>query len=236
MKNLHLFVIKGLLVAFSFTMFISCDEGSLEIPYYEFSRISKYERDSLKTFVTYGVNDRLSGYEIYIHDSLAYKSTVQYSYTTINCVIDDVLYNVQLSNTRGGLRAENMNAFASSGSRLYYVEYEYDDEGRLWRARLDGIDTKSIYSHYKYEGNTIIIDDAGTEYRLSLSSEENLGYVCNVLDYAEAPITSKYIINPDLYFLNIYGAPIEKLPYGHAVTRCNNGKNLSRVGKYFYEY
>ena len=230
------FFTKSILFAFICIMFAGCDEASIEIPYYSFSRIAKYERDSLRTTLSYGSDSRLSEYVMYVNDSLICNVYVRYTPSFINCIINDYVYNIQLSNTLGGARAESIEVTSLSGSKLHTIVYEYDDDGRLWRARLDGVDTRPIYNHYKYEGNTIIIDDAGSEYRLELSSEDNLGYVCNVLDYADAPITSKYIINPDLYFLNIYGAPVGKLPYGHIVTRCNNNKNLSRVGKYHYEY
>ena len=237
MKNMYAFFAKSILIAFACVMFAGCDDASLEIPYYQFSRITKYERDSIRTTMSYNDDNRLSEYGMYVNDSLTCKVNVRYTPSSIICVINDYVYNIQLSSTLGGSRAESILVTSLSGSRLQYIEYEYDGEGRLWRARLDGVDPwHPIYNHYRYEGDTIIIDDAGTEYRLELSTEENSGYVCNVLDYAEAPMTSQYVINPDLYFLNIYGAPIGKLPYGHVVTRCNNNKNLSRVGKYHYEY
>ena len=236
MKKMYLFCVRSLFVALVSVVLTGCGEQSLEIPYFKFANVSKYERDSIKTIVSYD-RERVSEYNMYVSDSLVRKISVIYSLGSIHCVTDDVAYEISLSNTRGGMRAESINVTTVNGNaRLYYIEYEYDDEGRLWRARLDGVDTHPIYNHYRYEGNTIIIDDAGTEYRVELSSEKNLGYVCNVLDYANAPITSKYIINPDLYFLNIYGAPVDRLPYGYDVTYTNNSSNLSRVGKYYYEY
>ena len=236
MKKKKLFFIKSLLIVFACISIISCDEKSLEITYYPFSRVVNCKRDTLKTIMAYGNDNRLSKFNVYVHDTIVDSSYVKYTSSTINCVINDIAYSIQLSNTLGGVRAEFINATTLSGSRLFYIEYSYDDAGRLCKARLDGVDTKPIYNHYIYEGNTIIIDDAGTEYRLELSSDDNLGYVCNVLDYASAPITSQYIINSDLYFLNIYGTPVGKLPYGYKVERCNNNLNLSRVGKYYYEY
>ena len=236
MKKKYLFIVKSLSVFFACIIFFSCEEKSIEVPYFQFSLVSKCERDSIKTIMTYNHDNRLSEFNMYLFDSFVCSTNVNYNAGTIQCVIKDVFYRIQLSNTRGGIRAESVTASLLNGSRLYYIEYEYDEEeGRLWRARLDGVDTQSIYNHYVYEGNTIIIDDAGIEYRLNLSSEENTGYVCNVLDYAGAPITSQYIINPDLYFLNIYGTPIKNLPSGQEIKRYSN-KNLSQVGKYYYEY
>ena len=235
MKKTYLFI-KSLLVIVACISLFSCEEKSIEIPYYPFSHVSICERDSIKTIMSYGLDNRLSGYDIYMHDSYLCRASIKYTASSIYCVIDDLAYNIQLFNTRGGLRAENIRVSTLSGSLLYYLTYEYDDEGRVWRVRLDGVGYKSIYNHYTYEGNTIIIDDAGIEYRLELSSEENTGYVCNVLDCAEAPITSQYVINPYLYFLNIYGTPIKNLPSKHEVKRYSN-KNVSHVGeKYYFEY
>ena len=236
MKRKYLFIVKSLSLAFMFITLVGCDEKSIEVPFVEIAQVSKFERDSVKTIMNYN-NDRLSNYDIYVCDSLVNEVIVRYSAGSISCVLNDVAYNIKLSNTRGAIRAESIDATTLSGARLYSVVYDYYIDGRLKMARLDGVDPKEpIFNNYRYEANTIIIDDAGTDYILELSSEKNLGNVCNVLDYANAPYTSKYIINPDLYFLNIYGVPVEQLPLGQTVSRCNNNKNLSRVGKYYYEY
>jgi hypothetical protein len=78
-----------------------------------------------------------------------------------------------------------------------------------------------------------IQEAGGRQYSIDLSNEENTGYVCNVFGYVNAPLTNQYVINPDLYFLNIYGKPIDKLPGGHEIVR--SGKTL-RVGTHIYEY
>jgi len=230
------FFIKGLVLVVACIIFNSCEEQSQEIEYFPFTQVSKCERDSIRTNLAYNSDDRLSGFSTYVFDSYVFSGNVRYSSGSIYCTVGEVAYSIQLSNTRGGIRAESIKVTTLSGSLLYFLEYAYHEDGRLKMARLDGVDPyQPIFCNYKYEGNTIIIDDAGTEYRLELSSEENSGYVCNVLDYAEAPITSQYIINPDLYFLNIYGTPIKYLPVGHEVKRYSN-KALSRVGRYSYEY
>ena len=235
MKTVYLFFAKSLLFFFIGVMFVSCGEVSLEIPYYQFAQVSKYEKDSLRTHMRYN-NEGLSGYDVYIHDSHVSSSSVRYSSGKIYCEINGISYDIKLSNTRGGIRAESVSATNSSGARLYDVEYWYDDLGRLEKARVDGVASIPGYMHYEYEGNTIIIDDFGVEYRLELSSNENKGYVCNVLDYADAHFTSNYVINPNLYFLNIYGTPIDKLPHGHQVMHSDDNSRLVSVGKYSYEY
>lgn len=234
MKKVGLFLTKSMFAAMVCTVFVGCDESSLEIPYYEFSHVSKCERDSVKMLMTYG-SQGLSEYSLYVNDDPVCQSIVRYSSSKIFCTIQDVSYDIQLANTRGGTRIESVLATVDK-ARLYNVVYRYDTEGRLVQADIEGVADEVVYTRYWYEENAIRIDDVGTEYRIDLSSDRNLGYVCNVLDYAGAPYTSKYVINPDLYFLNIYGTPIERLPYGFEIERCNNNQKLSRVGKYFYEY
>jgi hypothetical protein len=232
MKKINLLFIKSLLVAIVCVVFIGCDESSIEIPYYPLSQVSKCERDSVKTLMTYG-NQGVSEYSLFVYDALVSKANVKYSSSNIHCILKGISYDMQLANTTGGTRVEKVSA-TLGGVQLYIVLYFYDESGRLKEARIEGVNTNPVITRYKYEENAIIINDVGTEYRIDLSSEDNVGYVCNVLDYANAPYTSNYVINPDLYFLNIYGTPVSKLPYGHEVS-FNQGK-LSRVGKYYYEY
>ena len=235
MKSMRLLFTKGLLVLFAGVVFMSCEEASLEIPYYHFSKVTKYEKDSLRTHIAYG-DKGLSEYKVYINDIHTYTSSVRHSPGKIYCVIDGVAYDIQLSNTKGGTRAESVRAINEhNGARLYYVEYEYNEQGRLWRARIDGVQDTPVFVHYWYENNSVVIDDVGKEYRVELSTEKNKGYVCNVMDYSNATYTCKYVVNPHLYFLNIYGAPIETLPSGRDVEYDSND-NLSRVGNYYYEY
>jgi len=237
MSKVHLFFTRSLCLFIISLIIVSCNEASEPIPYVPIAKVSGYEKDSVRAHMRYG-NLGLSTYDMYINDSHVSSSDVKYSPGSIYCVINGIAYSIKLSNSRGGVRAESVNATTTEGSRLFYVEYWYDSLGRLDMARVDGVAEKPAYCHYSYEANSIIIDDFGTEYKLDLSSEENIGYVCNVIDYSGAPLTSTYIINPNLYFLNIYGTPSEKLPKGHTVTRSGSGDNmrLSRVGRYYYEY
>jgi len=82
-------------------------------------------------------------------------------------------------------------------------------------------------------------------YTLRLAPEKlrNTGYVCNVLRAVGAPLTNQYALNPDLYYLGIYGTPVKLLP--DAIIERNiyrDGEGdlhsvYSRVGSdyYFYE-
>ena len=234
MKSMRLCFLRSFMVLFIGIAFVSCDEPTLEIPFFQISQVSVYEKGPVRTHMTYGYRG-LSEYQVYIDDSHACTSTVKYSSGNIYCVINDVAYDIKLSNTKGGTRAENITATnTKTGGRLYYVEYEYDDLGRIWRARIDGIGDRPAYTHYVYENNGITIDDVGTSYRIELSSEKNKGYVCNVLDYSNAPYTCSYVINPHLYYLNIYGTPVDILPYGYEISYSNG--NISRVGHHTYKY
>ena len=226
---------KNILVAlFIGFAFVSCDENILEIPYYEFSQVSRYEKDSLCTHMSYG-NKGLSEFSVYINDSYISTSSVRYSAGNIYCVINERAYDIKLSNTKGGIRAEMITVLEEhTRARYYSVEYEYDHLGRLKLARINGVADQPVYTHYIYDSNGITVNDASTYYRIDFSSEKNQGYVCNVLDYSNAHFTCKYVIDPNLYFLNIYGAPVEFLPAGYDITYSDN--NLSRVGNQTYEY
>ena len=233
---MRVFFMRGVLIVFSCLILIGCDESSLEIPFFEFSRVTACERDELKTYMTHG-EQGISEYSVFIEGSFVSKGSVRRTGGSISCTINDIVYDIKLSNTRGGLRAESVRASNKSGARLYTVEYWYNEENyRLRMARIDGVESMPIYTHYEYTNDSVVIDDVGTEYVLALSSEANLGYVCNVLDFSGAPYTTKYVINPDLYFLNIYGVPVEYLPYGQMVTYSNDRKSLMSVGKYSCEY
>lgn len=234
MKKIHLLFMRGLFLALVSIVFVGCDEGSLEIPYYQFSKVSKCERDSVKTLMRYG-NWGLSSYEVHVHNNPVSVAQVNYATSSIYCTINDINYNIHLDNTRGGIRAECIQA-SKGGSELYSIEYSYDEFSRISLAKIQGLGDAVIYASYQYQDNAVLINDAGVPYRIELSSEKNIGYVCNVLDFTDAPYTSNYVINPDLYYLNIYGAPIEWLPAGYDVAFCENNTNIVKVGKYSYDY
>jgi len=231
MKKLSLYIIS--ICAF----FFSCDDETIEIPYFPFAQVTKCDRDSISMVMGYS-NVGLSEFNLYENDSFVGRSFVRYTPSQILCTIKGIDYTIQLSNTKGVYRIESLEA--KVGNVLwYYVQYWFDAENRLIAARVDGSDIadqnrlSSVYVSYKYVDNTIETSDGGF---LELSSEDNLGYVCNVLDFAGSPHTSKYVINPDLYFLNIYGSPILKLPKGQAIRYTDNNQKLQSVGKYKYTY
>ena len=240
MKVVNLFL-KSLFVVFVTTMFIGClDEESEEIPYYPISKITKYERDSISMSISYG-RDGLSEYSLSVNGELIEKSYVIYSASKISCQMKGIRYEVQLSSTKGARRAESVTATVGQ-SILFQVDYFYDEQNRLKLAHVNGGEyPKPVYVSYKYDGNRVIIHDEsdGQNHILELSNEDNKGYVCNVFDFTSSPLTSQYVIHPDLYFLNIYGAPFSKLPVDQEVEYTTDSRNapaLARVGKYTYIY
>lgn len=137
------------------------------------------------------------------------------------------------------------------GSLYVQLKYHYDRAGYLSNVYLLNMQSV-VYFKYNYRNsqnrsNTItIIEQPGSrEYTIRLAPKriENKGYICNVLRYAHSPLTNEFIINPDLYYLGIYGTPVKYLP-DEAIERGayrdkkgNVESVFSRVGnyKYFYE-
>jgi len=234
MKRSSLFLIKSVLALFAFVVFFSCDDPVEPIPYFPMAKVSKVERDSVMTLLSYK-NKELSGFSIYINDVFTGNAYVNYKSGSISCTMNNVRYDIELSNTKGGVRAASVRA-SMNGNTYYIIHYvRFDEQGRLTTAQVDGVDGQSRYTNYYYEGNTVFVEEGGHRFPIELSSFDNVGYVCNVLDFANAPLTSKYVINPDLYFLNIYGTPVSKLPQGQEIEYTANNE-LRQVGKYFYEY
>jgi hypothetical protein len=129
-----------------------------------------------------------------------------------------------------------------SGNLHSKVDYKYHPTGYLNYVVLErpGLSPEYITFVYPDQNGGITIKEAGLSYSISLQSDtENIGYVCNVLRYANAPLTNTYVIDPDLYYLGLYGMPIRSLPN----EEIRSGKNsvsatiLSRVGnnKFFYK-
>jgi len=228
-------MIKSLLAVFAGAMFTSCGEESIPATYYAISKVSRLERDSVVTIMKYG-NSGLSEYNMYIHNTLAYSGSVWYTPSSIKCLMNGIQYDFQMANTKGVSRVESMTA-SEGNAKLYNVQYWYDSEGRIFEARIDGIEDKPSYIKYKYVGNKVIIEERGwNPYEIELSEIDNVGYVCNVMDFAGAEYTSKYVFNSDFYFLNIYGTPIKKLPLWQEVELSEDNQRLLRVGKYSYDY
>ena len=235
MKKINLFVINSVLVAIGINLLICCDPESLPLPTYEIAKVLKCERDSITTIMSYG-KEGVIDYHQYIHGDSRGKSGVRYTLGTIHCTINGIEYNIQLSNTKGSSRMESLEA-RISGAILYSVKYSFDDQNRLVQALVGGVLKTPVYVTYKYSGNSIIINDgSGSNHTLTLSSDKNLGNVCNVLDFSGSWLTSNFVMNPDLYFLNIYGAPIANLPADQEIEYTDDHQRLKRVGKYTYDY
>ncbi|MDR3251313.1 MAG: hypothetical protein LBT42_06600 [Tannerella sp.] len=236
MKNVYLFLSNALLAFCACFLVAGCEETIEELTYYPIARIATLERDSLKTVLSYDELG-LSGMNFYVYDTFVGQAVVQHKPNSMNCTINGVYYEIKFANTHGAMRAETITAYVG-GVKNYTVNYHYDTSGRINQADFQKYETGKntvSYNVYTYEGNAVVISDENGVHRLELSSEENTGNVCNVLDFAGASITSEYIINPDLYYLNIYGAPIRTLPAGQEIGRTQNNE-LSRVGKYRYSY
>ena len=224
-------------MAFVCFVFISCEKSSIEVPVYNFSQIVMHGRDSFQTFMSYNEEGALTEFNFYTYSSFMYKTNVKYTPNGLLCSINGIDYSVKWDAIKGASRASSVTA-TIDGATYYKVEYSYDSEGRLALAAVGyagSYNGEITYVSYKYNESSILINDSGTIYEIMLSAEDNTGYVCNVLDFANSYHTSNFIINPDLYYLNIYGTPVMKLPSGYSVSRNNNNK-ISGVGKYFYGY
>jgi hypothetical protein len=238
MRKFQKTVLKLLITSLAAVTISSCKEEGIKIPFIQFERVKEFTRDSLHTYLEYGDQyGRLTLIQYHVRDVIKSNSGVAYTSLGMICTIDTLMYNVKLDATIGGSRAIEISAKIGNAV-VYYVEYQYDVSGRLSLAKIIKPDEGSEeWISYKYNADNIEINEGGTIYSIPLSTEENTGYVCNVYAFAEAPLTNKYIINPELYFLNIYGAPVEKLPAGQTIERVGSNDNrLSRVGKYYYKY
>ncbi|MDR0700519.1 MAG: hypothetical protein LBG28_15075 [Tannerella sp.] len=230
MKKVGLFYKRSLAMAFVVFFIASCSgEKGLEIPVYDMLHVSKYERDALKTIIEYD-SRKIIKYSLYIDDVLASSTAVIYKPDGIYCTLNGIDYELRLDNTVGGSRVEHL--YASINGEMYYdVLYRYDSEGRLSNTEINA-QGGPYYTTYRYKESSIEIIDDGI-YEIALGNEENTGYVFNVLNYANTSHTSKYVINPELYFLNIYGKPVGKLPTGYTV---EHSGNTLRIGNHYYEY
>lgn len=211
----------------------------LDLPSIDIDKVSKCERDSIMMLMSYG-KEGVASYQLFVNGVAKSIEYVRYKPGVIICSINGINYNIELFNSKGSSRVERIEA-RDGKSKLYDVRYWFDDENRLSMALVGGANgyDKPVVTTYKYEGNTITIWDGQKHHKLELSSNDNLGYVCNVLDFAGEYITSNYVIHPDLYFLNIYGMPIGKLPVlpdGQEVAYTNDHQKIIRIGKYSYEY
>lgn len=232
MKKVELFLIKSLIMAFVCFSVIACDEASERVSYYDMFPISRFENETART-VMYHNERNVTEFQLYEDESPICTAKVFYKADGIFCTLNDIQYHIQPDNVLGATRARMITA--NKGNRLYYeTEYFYINE-RLAYAKVSapGVPESPFQINFLYNDSHVIIQELGIDYIIELCDEDNTGYACNVLGYAETPLASQYVIDPNLYFLNIYGRPVEKLPGGSKIVR--SGKTL-RVGKYFYEY
>ncbi len=229
MKKVNFFLAKSLIMALMCFSVIACEKESIRVNNYPISPVSKHETGTARIMMSH---DNLKVREFYLYEGEDLTCTAGVAYRTdgIFCTLNGIQYHIEPDNILGAVRAKKITA-TQDGVLLYDVEYFYEGE-RLKSATIGAPPEGPYYTSYTYYDSHIIINDEG-EHRLELCDEENTGYACNVLGYAETPLTTKYVINPALYYLNIYGKPVEKLPHGCEITR--SGKTM-RVGKNLYEY
>jgi hypothetical protein len=233
MKKIELFFIKSLIVAVVFLSVTACNEMSEKISFYEMSPVSVFEREALRT-VMYHNGRTVSKFELYEDNTLTCIANVSYRADGIICTLNGIQYHIQPDNVLGATRAKIITAHKGSGF-YFETEYFYINE-RLAYAEVNApeVPESPFRVNFFYDDSLITIQEVGgRQYSTALCNEKNTGYACNVFEYVNAPLTNQYVINPDLYFLNIYGKPIDKLPDGHVIMR--SGKTL-RVGTHIYEY
>ena len=235
MKRDKLMLIKSLIALFVCVMAVSCEKTSLEIPYFEMRPVSKYQKDSMELLMTYNKyanNSNVAEFNRYINNTLVSKAFVVYKGDNIQCSIDGVHYTIQWENIRGGVRVSELTA-TINGAQYFTTSYRYYPDGRIRYASVSTFGGP-YETFFEYEDTYIEVMDKGfVKYRIMLGGEENTGNVCNVLGFLEAPITNQFVIIPELYFLNIFGAPIDRLPGNFPITR---SANSLRVGSHYYEF
>jgi hypothetical protein len=238
MKKIQKTVLKLSIISLAAVTILSCEEGGSEIPFIRIEHVKEFTRDSLRTYMEYGGEyDRPMLIQYQVEDVIRSNSGILYTSLGMTCTIDALTYNIKLQ-LNGGSRALEISANIGN-SVVYYVEYYYDVSGRLYQAKIiRPAEGSEEWVSYQYNADNIEINENGRAlYSIPLSTEENTGYVCNAYAFTEAPLTNRYVINPDLYFLGIYGIPVEKLPAGQIIERVgSNDSRISRVGKYYYKY
>jgi len=237
MKKDYLLLIKSLIGVIGCLLALACSKTSLEVPYFEMRPVSKYQIDSLTLTMSYhntNYNSNVAEYNRYIYNNLSSKAVVIYKGDNIQCAIDSVAYTILWDRIRGGVRVSELNA-TIKGAQYFNTSYLYDEDGRMVSAMVN-VQGGPYFANFKYDPAFIEIYIYGPSYemhRIDLSGEENTGYVCNVLAYPESQFLNKYVIIPEFYFLNIFGAPISRLPGGFPITRTSNS---IRVGNHYYEF
>ncbi|MDR2145265.1 MAG: hypothetical protein LBE91_02230 [Tannerella sp.] len=244
MKKVRKGIVKLFMAILAVVTFNACeDQSGNDIPSIKLGKVTEFARDDYRTHILYGdMYGRISEYAFQVGEKIIDKSNVVYTSSGMACRIDTITYDLQLSIARGGARISELRAYIGRAI-YYYVEYQYDELGRLHLAKLERpADNEgkgsALWISYTYTENNIEINEGGYIYNIPLSeTEKNSEYVCNVFMFASPSLTSTYIINPELYFLNIYGVQVDKLPAGETVRRMGDTDDrLASVGKYNYKY
>jgi hypothetical protein len=225
--------------------FSSCKEIITDAPVNSIARISSFERDFETTCFSYDNNTVRSIIVLDEYGSKKQQSSINYSSVGISCNLHGVSYSITPDNTRGGWRVKNLLA-VKNNALFYRVEYFYDELGRLSSAHIEKSGEASGSNPYvtislNYSDDRVIVSDdgiGGGTYTIMLSEEANVDNVCNVLDFAESKRLSEYVMNPDFYYLNIFGTPVSKLPAEEEIKWEGEGdsRRLVEIGKYKYNY
>jgi hypothetical protein len=171
--------------------------------------------------------------------------------------------NSALSYTYNGLKTEvitNNNQHAetvintySDGRMHSQLSYTYNSAGYLVYVRIERPGREVASVSYIYPdllnpagGDEIAIAEypGPTMYYIRLAVDKvtggkvrNESYICNVLRQGKGALTNEYVINPDLYYLGIYGTPYKYLPDATIESSVGVGSSgILRVGdvRYFY--
>ncbi|MDR0349722.1 MAG: hypothetical protein LBH90_09570 [Tannerella sp.] len=153
-----------------------------------------------------------------IHPEIRYSEVITYKYDSLSSKIafnNNSFAEVIENYNKGKLESIARYRYFKSTGYLNYVILERAGKEPVtiyFKYPKDG--DSGEYGDYPTVGGGIIIIEGDNHYKINLAIQkiENKGYVCNVLQYANAPLTNKYIINPDLYYMGVYGVPIKYLP------------------------
>ncbi|MDR2120021.1 MAG: hypothetical protein LBP64_04005 [Tannerella sp.] len=142
------------------------------------------------------------------------------------------------------------------GRLVSKVSYGYNPAGYLSVARIERPGQTPVMVYYNYPdlqnptgSGEIVIEEhpEAAVYRIPLATvddngtpkkQENDAYICNVLSYGNSSMTNEYVINPDLYYLGLYGVPFKYLPdvMIEKSVRPLSATSLVRVGNSRYYY
>jgi len=175
------------------------------------------------------------------HPKLSYSgSSIIYIYDGLQ---SDVMLNAY------GFAESVTNRYVGGGLHSI-VMYWYNSSGYLTNVRIERAGQEPVTVSIQYSADSgVTIYEGGEAYYLAylrqnddgvMKRVDNAGYICNVLSHINAPLTSAYVIIPDLYYCGIYGTPVKYLPENTTIERGSTTANkaaLTRIGnwQFFYE-